>query len=596
MKKSRNILFLIAVLFFGTAIPAAAQEDGQMMLSYCNSAVQTSSTIGKGGKGAVSAACLIGQDKIGGLKNIKIAGVKVGLASRLNIDSLQVWARYELDGNNIFAKTIGSKQGQSIVKGWNEVQSLPVAMSDKPFYVGYTIYQKGACYAISAVKPQHEQGLMVNLDGTWADSSKVSDAVLSIGAIITADNMPTFDLGIDSISMPERIQVGSAEPLTLQVTNHGSRIISGFDVWTNENGCEAVSYPVNLSILPGERKEVVVDYITPRGEKERNVSLKVKLCNLKEGADVNEDNNSDSTSYDVTKYKFVKVPLLEEFTTENCSNCPSAAEAIHEALASNNYINEIAVVCHHSGFYEDQFTQQCDRDMLWLYGTEAVYAPAIMWDRTCFTYPSTPVMDAPREKGEYISIFDYLKSLTTEVAILPEAVYDPDTRMLHVTVTGGRDHVFGGDDIRLTVYLVENEIHSSTQNNGGNDYIQRHVIRAYNSTWGEPINWDSNDNYYYECDLTVPDNCVKSNMQIIAVVSNYDPSDATNCQVENAAILNDIDWSGATSVTGVSVERPSAPSAIYDVTGRKVGETSMDMSSLKRGIYIIGGKKVVIGK
>ena len=78
-------------------------------------------------------------------------------------------------------------------------------------------------------------------------------------------------------------------------------------------------------------------------------------------------------------------------------------------------------------------------------------------------------------------------------------------------------------------------------------------------------------------------------MQIIAVVSNYDPSDATNCQVENAAILNDIDWSGATSVTGVSVERPSD---IYDVTGRKVGETSMEMSSLKRGIYIIRGKKL----
>lgn len=37
MKKGRNILFLIAVLFFGTAIPAAAQEDGQMLLSYCNS-------------------------------------------------------------------------------------------------------------------------------------------------------------------------------------------------------------------------------------------------------------------------------------------------------------------------------------------------------------------------------------------------------------------------------------------------------------------------------------------------------------------------------------------------------------------------------
>lgn len=133
--------------------------------------------------------------------------------------------------------------------------------------IGNGNHQKGACYAISAVKPQHEQGLMVNLDGTWADSSKVSDAVLSIGAIITADNMPTFDLGIDSISMPERIQVGSAEPLTLQITNHGSRIISGFDVWTNENGCEAVSYPVNLSILPGERKEVVVDYITPRGKR-----------------------------------------------------------------------------------------------------------------------------------------------------------------------------------------------------------------------------------------------------------------------------------------------------------------------------------------
>ena len=53
MKKGRNILFLIAVLFLGTAIPAAAQEDGQMLLSYCNSAIQTSSTIGKGRIGSM---------------------------------------------------------------------------------------------------------------------------------------------------------------------------------------------------------------------------------------------------------------------------------------------------------------------------------------------------------------------------------------------------------------------------------------------------------------------------------------------------------------------------------------------------------------
>ena len=586
----------MACLCMGAAISSFAQADGQMVLSYCGNAIQQTSTIGRGGKGTVSAACLIGAGKIGALKDLKIAGAKIGLTSRLNIDSIQVWARYELDGSNIFEKTIGSKQGQPIKKGWNEVQSTPVAMTGKPFYVGYTIYQRGACYAISAVPPQHTDGLMVNLDGAWADSSEVSHAGLSIGAIVTAKGMPSFDLGIDSIVLPKQVQVNTEEPLKVSVTNYGSRTVSAFDVWTKENGCDAVCYPIQQAINPGDAADLMINYITPRKDKERNVNLKVWLANLKEGVDENVYNDSDSVSYDVTKYKFVKVPLLEEFTTEMCSNCPSAAEAIHDALSAGNYAHEIAVVCHHSGFYEDQFTQPCDRDMLWLYGVSATYAPALMWDRTCYDYTSTPVGDVPRDKGLLIQMFNYLKSQTTHVAILPKAVFDPVAHTLHVTVTGGRDQVFGGDDNRLTVYLVENGIHSSTQNNGGNDYIQRHVIRAYNSTWGAPIQWEANDDYHYTCDLTFPDSCVKDNMQLIAVVSSYDPADITKCQVENAAILNDIDWNGTTAITPLTHADRAVKDDVYDLSGRNLGKAGKIKKTLQKGIYIIAGRKVVIGR
>ena len=82
--------------------------------------------------------------------------------------------------------------------------------------------------------------------------------------------------------------------------------------------------------------------------------------------------------------KFVKIPLLEEFTTEMCTNCPSAAEAIHNALSVGKNSNEVAPLCHHSGYHEDQFTQQCDRYMLWLYGDDGTYAPALMLDRKCY--------------------------------------------------------------------------------------------------------------------------------------------------------------------------------------------------------------------
>lgn len=584
----------MACLCLGAAIPSSAQKDGQMVVSYCGNSIQQSGTIGKGGKGTVSAACLIGADKIGALRDIKIEGAKIGLASRLNIDSIKVWARYELDGSNIFETTIGSQQEQKVTKGWNEVQTQPKALSGQPFYIGYTIYQRGACYAISAVPPQHRQGLMVNTDGEWADSSATCNAGLSIGAIITAKGMPAYDLGIDSISAPKGVQVNTVEPLKVSVTNYGSRTVSAFDIWTKESGEDAVAYPLTHTLKPGEMADIMIDYATPRKDKQRNVSLKVWIANLSDGDDENAYNDSDSITFDVTKYQFVKIPLLEEFTTEKCSNCPSAAEAIHDALSVGNNSNEIAAVCHHSGFLEDQFTQQCDRDMLWLYGDYGTYAPALMLDRKRYYSYDTPVMDAPREANEYLQLFRDLKAEKTEVAILPTAVYDPETQQLQVSVSGGRDHAFGSDN-RITVYLVENDIHSSTQNSGGKDYIQRHVIRAYNSTWGEPIQWQDNDDYFYDCHLPVDDGWVKSNMQLIVVVNDYDPEDRSKCQVENAAILSDINWNGTANGIDPLTVGSRDNQVVYDITGRRVGNAS-DKDALKNGLYIMNGKKFLINK
>ena len=55
----------------------------------------------------------------------------------------------------------------------------------------------------------------------------------------------------------------------------------------------------------------------------------------------------------LTENMFERKVFLEEFTTENCNNCPAASVKLHNILELPEYEGRLIAVCHHVGFETD---------------------------------------------------------------------------------------------------------------------------------------------------------------------------------------------------------------------------------------------------
>ena len=113
--------------------------------------------------------------------------------------------------------------------------------------------------------------------------------------------------------------------------------------------------------------------------------------------------------------------------------------------------------------------------------------------------------------------------------------------------------------------------------------MHHHATRKVNSTWGDVLEWNGND-YTYECTLDLRADYVRENLQLIAMIYDYDSADATKNEVANAGSLYYADF----TTTGISdIVTDNTETAIYDLCGRRVVNP-------QKGIYVVGGKKVVM--
>lgn len=560
------------------AAPAAAQADGQMRLSYCKGEVAASSQIGAQGENTVEAASYIPADMVSYYKNLRIVGINAGLASKLNVVSLTVWVRSELDGENLQEQTIDTGNGQTIVKGWNNLSfnNVEAIATDKGFYVGYTIRQKGSCYAISAVGSDHDGGLYVNTDSSWEDKSGAGLGTLSIETIIEADNLPTFDLAAAGIELPRRVQKGTTVQVNLLVSNLASRTISEFDLVCNVTGLEETVYHIQQEILPCSEDTVTFDFAPAFEERQMGLEMTVTIDNLKEGDDIDISNNSVAATFDFVKHDFTRTTLFEEFTTEYCSNCPSAIKIINSVLEEEEFVGKVIAISHHSGYMTDWLTTDADLEFLRFFGSGGSFSPAVMYDRYS-NNGDAPAIGA--ESSDYIRENLRLRLATTANAMLSvSAKGDEENNKVSVKVSGALDWSFDLSDPRITVCVVENNIEAENQAGASSGFTHQHVLRTYNEVWGAPFEWDENDEFEYECELEIDDSWKCEDMEIVALISNYDAESISNCAVENAARC-DIDWVKGVGETMAS-DRQIVSTEYYDIAGMKVYSPSAG------GIYI----------
>ncbi|MDE5797070.1 MAG: Omp28-related outer membrane protein [Muribaculaceae bacterium] len=251
--------------------------------------------------------------------------------------------------------------------------------------------------------------------------------------------------------------------------------------------------------------------------------------------------------------------LIEEFTTEQCANCPRAINTLKQC-ENAGYGDRMNVVAHHVGYYVDWLTVEGDETYLWLFdptGQDGTFAPAVMLDRTVLEGASVPVNSI----GYFVDFEPVLKNAIDIPSFvdLDVTCSSEGENVLDITVAMERMPLFKvlSDDARLTVYLIEDEIpHRHQAGINSDTFTHSHVYRTcLTDLWGDSIDWTDNkaSNHY---SISLDESWNRNNLSVIAFVNDYDAEDVAACQVYNSAnarvINSGIDQIGTTDIVDES--------------------------------------------
>ena len=403
MRKILLLLFLINVY-------ASYAQDDVIHLGYCNGEMAESSNIQLVGTGWVQSAIYLPASTIKTYAGNEIKSIRAGLVSRLNIDTLRVWIRTSLEGENIVQGTITKNTTPSIARGWNEIlldQPYSLTNETSGLYIGYSYRQRANVQAVSIVgDPVSNASYLKMGNEDWKDMS--SDGVLSIEAVVTGNSLPHYDLGLSDVRISPDPGTGeNALKVVAVIHNYGTQVPDGFNITCQTPGINPITTHFNTAVASSANSTVVFD-VDP-GVPTDNANLwTVKISSLDHNVDENESNNTFSA-----EYTFLRNVLVEEFTTENCVNCPRVASFFRDAMERNpDYKNRICPLCHHAGYYTDWLTQPCDNDYLWLYNEDGnYYAPSMMINRRpyfkgMFATNNTTATFLPESADELQTYFD----------------------------------------------------------------------------------------------------------------------------------------------------------------------------------------------
>ena len=563
-----------------------AQEVSDVPLGYCAGELPKSGTYRSSEADTwVSGAIFIPASRLNTFGGNDLVGVNAGLASRLNIDEMTLWLRRDLNGENIAEKTITTETDPEILKGWNAVYfdsawSIP-ENSEEGLYIGYSFHQKKTTFGLATLDVPVKNALFIQYgDEEWQDLS--NEGTLCVEGLVQGDKLPKVNLALSTISCDEVyiIDKGLIE-ITGTVQNLATYTITGFDVIANVDGNDVSTNHVDLEVPFGETAQfttVMPLGIASIGNGEGSVTI--TLDNINEGQDEDMSDNTLSASFRIVKQDFTHRIIVEEFTTEQCPNCPRVAGYMHDGLEKEKYADRVIAICHHSAYYTDWLTSSFDNDYCWFFNAGgSTYAPAIMVDRTLHA-DNTPVFN-PTSQTDLENSWDKALKKPALVSLHITAEFDEeDPYKLHVMVDGITSMPDFAENPRISVYLIEDNIAARNQAGAANGFTHQHVNRAVNSTWGAPIEFRESDNgYEYTCDFNLSTFWEQENMQIVAFISNFNGQDPNDCEINNASNLHFSEIRGIES--GVNAIEAAGEVEIYSISGVK-----MNSENLAPGIYI----------
>lgn len=127
----------------------------------------------------------------------------------------------------------------------------------------------------------------------------------------------------------------TAMSLTLSVHNYGTKNVDGYTLTMKTGNGNTVSSHIDTELASLADTTISVTF-DPNVYTDDKTSWTVELSGIDNATDCNAGNNTT-----VPFYTYIKNVVLEEFTTEKCSNCPMAATNIHTLLQEEGYADNV---------------------------------------------------------------------------------------------------------------------------------------------------------------------------------------------------------------------------------------------------------------
>lgn len=560
----RKILLVLTLLIFSLSTFA---ED-EMRLSYCRGVVAASG--GQSLRASVPAdvAIYIPGTMLNTYAGNAIKAVRVGLVGVDGISSLKVWVRKSLDGANITEQAADISTLKK--RGWTTVElsdPYQISSTDDGVYIGYSIEQSQYGNNISVVNQYHDNAFFLKLgsDGEWQDLNP--QGAVSIEGVVRGDNIPQYDLGI--ISATYKLY-GDQGTLNAEIRNGALNDIDGFEMQLNVFGELQPAVKLDNFVMSGDNTTATVPFVVPEGG-DRSKGITATITKINDGEDGALLNNTASATQ-----CFQRRSIVEEFSTEECVNCPRVSEYMYNVMDRDEFKDKVFAVVHHVGYQTDFLTRQGDDDYTWLYNNNgSVYAPCLMYDRYAYfkgndSGKPTPCSN-PGSADEIATMFRtrLAQDANADLSVSAQQVDDNNVK---ITVEGERGRVFSSLPARITVYITEDSI-KARQQKGTDDlahYYHQHTLRVANSTWGDIIDWDADNHFTYTTTLTVDPSWKRRLMHIIAFINRYDENDPSQCAIENAASIDFDDVT--TGITHINNVTEDSGKEYLDIQGRRIAQ------------------------
>ena len=455
----------------------------------------------------------------------------------------------------------------------------------------------------------------VSYNGSQVDSRTATGAY-SLYAI--GGNCSAIDARLQALTFPGFTMPNTNVNITGTVKNVGTDPITSFDVdYTIDGGASVGTYSVTgQNITTGNTYDFTHDIVFNEST-EQVYSIEVTISNVNGGTDGNTADNVLSSNINVNSSQLGRVVLIEQFTTEQCPNCPPVLAYIEGIYDTDP---NCIMLTHHSGYYTDFLTNQLHGDMLDFYNDGgSTYAPAGMFDRAYdggdhdgdgTTDPGPVFWDGDPYGGNRITEREALPAF---VSVNICGTYNTGTHTFDGKVYG--EFLDNFTDVGTALFVSEDHIAQQSQAGADAGFEHRYTARAaVSDRLGDAVTTSTTAGSAYEhaYTTTMDAGWDYDNLYLVAFVAHMNASDPNDREIGNAiqVKLSDIPVCqvGVVSIENSSINIfPNPSTGIVNVKGAEnstievlnsLGQViltvenasnmeSVDLSSYNEGTYIV---------